>query len=191
VDEIRPCAARIPVPSDPGTTGLIAYYAMNGDVQDGSGNGNNGTIVGEPSYVDGMTGFGKALAFDGVNDCVDLGNKAVFNPTGSFSVSLWAKSGLWDRLGPCHDRQLRRRLGWQIRRHSSTSLCDSRRGSRRHGQRDDSASERVDSHHVRVRQCGQYEDHLHQWDSGHGHRDKRRRQGSGDDAQYVHRRPGQ
>ena len=31
---------------DPGTDGLVAYYAMDGDVTDGTGNGNDGVIMG-------------------------------------------------------------------------------------------------------------------------------------------------
>ena len=38
---------------------------MEGDVQDSSGKGRNGTANGDPGYVDGPAGYGKALAFDG------------------------------------------------------------------------------------------------------------------------------
>ena len=130
VDEIRlyATAPEITVPADPGTTGLIAYYAMNDNANDGSGNGNNGTLSGEPGFAEGKSG--KALAFDGVNDCVDLGNKAVFNPTGSFSVSLWANIGAWGTawghvmVGNRGEDS----VGWQVRRHSGTSLCFTTRG---------------------------------------------------------------
>ena len=59
-------------PADPGTNGLAALYAMEGNVQDTSGKGNNGTASGDPVYVQGPAGYGKALSFDGLNDYVDL-----------------------------------------------------------------------------------------------------------------------
>ncbi|OHB66102.1 MAG: hypothetical protein A2Y77_03215 [Planctomycetes bacterium RBG_13_62_9] len=71
-----------------------------------------------------------ALNFNGLSDCVDLGNKAVFNPAGSFSVSLWANIGAWGTawghvmIGNRGEDN----IGWQIRRHSTTSLCFTTRG---------------------------------------------------------------
>ena len=74
----------------------MAYYAFTNDVKDSSNGGNNGTIVGTPAYVTGLAGYGTALQFNGGTDAVNLGaSKAAFNPTGSFSVSLWANIGAW------------------------------------------------------------------------------------------------
>jgi hypothetical protein len=132
VDEIRlyATAPEIAVPSDPGKAGMVAWYTMEGNVNDGSGNGNNGTAGGEPAYVNGLASMGKALAFDGINDCVDLGNKAAFNPAGSFSVSLWANIGAW---GTAWNHVMvgnrgEDNVGWQVRRHSGTGLCFTTRG---------------------------------------------------------------
>ena len=98
---VAPPVAAAPV--NPGNTGLIARYSMENNVFDSSGNGNNGTIIDTPTFEPGLAGYGMAIAFSGPNDCVDLGNKAVFNPAGSFSVSLWAKiSSLVNCLGPCY-----------------------------------------------------------------------------------------
>jgi MSHA biogenesis protein MshQ len=55
-------------PVDPGADGLVAYYALENDANDSSGNGLDGTIVGEPNYVEGPAGYGMAMAFDGVDD---------------------------------------------------------------------------------------------------------------------------
>ncbi|MDB4483104.1 hypothetical protein N9050_09175 [Akkermansiaceae bacterium] len=46
--------------------GLVAYYPFNGNANDESGNGNNLTTEGQPSYIDGVDG--KAILFDGVDD---------------------------------------------------------------------------------------------------------------------------
>ncbi|UCD50118.1 MAG: discoidin domain-containing protein, partial [Phycisphaerales bacterium] len=54
-----------PGSSDPGTSGLMAYYALENDANDSSGNGHDGTVMGELVYVDGPEGYGMALQFDG------------------------------------------------------------------------------------------------------------------------------
>jgi hypothetical protein len=76
------------VPVDPGTNGLVASYALDGDTNDGSGNELHGTIVGEPAFVEGQAGM--ALELDGVDDHVNLGNPAVLDfGTGDFTISGW------------------------------------------------------------------------------------------------------
>jgi hypothetical protein len=123
-------APAVPTPVDPGTSNLVAYYAMSNNVQDSSGKGNNGTVVGTPAYEAGLSASNMALRLNGTTDCVNLGNKAVWNPTGSFSVSLWANIGLWSTawnhvmIGNRGEDN----VGWQIRRHSSASLCFTTRG---------------------------------------------------------------
>ena len=47
-------------------------------VTDSSGNGRDGTIVGDPAWVQGR--FGKALKLDGNNDYIDLGADMAFSP---------------------------------------------------------------------------------------------------------------
>jgi len=82
--------------------GLFAYYALEDNTNDSSGNGYDGVAVGNPIYVTGPAGYGMAMEFDGAGgQYVDLGN---LNPsrTGQFSASLWAKwnglSGFWQGL---------------------------------------------------------------------------------------------
>ncbi|MHC4435694.1 MAG: LamG-like jellyroll fold domain-containing protein, partial [Planctomycetota bacterium] len=74
------------VPADPGTNGLVASYALDGDTNDGSGNELHGTIVGEPAFVEGQVGM--ALQLDGVDDHVNLGNPAVLD-----RATVYAKGG--------------------------------------------------------------------------------------------------
>jgi hypothetical protein len=134
IDDIRlyRVAPAIPVAADPGTAGLVAYYAFNNNVQDGSGGGNNGTVVGAPTYVPGPAGYGTAMQFNGTSDAVNLGaNKAAFNPTGSFSISLWANIGAWT-TGWEHVMISNRgesSVGWQVRRYNTSSLCFTTRGT--------------------------------------------------------------
>jgi hypothetical protein len=120
----------VTTPVNPGNTGLIASYSMENNVQDGSGKGLHGTIVGTPTYENGATGYGKALKFNGTTDCVDLGNKAEFNPEGSFSVSLWANISTWTSAWG-HVMVANRgegTVGWQIRRNSDNRMAFTTRG---------------------------------------------------------------
>jgi hypothetical protein len=85
--EVLYLAGERATPVDPGTDGLVAYYALENDVLDSSGNGLDGTIVGEPAFVEGAVGMG--LQFDGVDDAVDFGNDPLFDITGEVTLALW------------------------------------------------------------------------------------------------------
>ena len=73
------------IPQDPGTSNLVAYYAMENNAQDSSGNGHHGTSVGGPVYAPSMSGM--AMDFDGTDDFVDLGPLDVVG--GGITLSLW------------------------------------------------------------------------------------------------------
>jgi len=79
--------AAIPEPVDPGSDGMVAYYALENDANDSSGNGLDGTIVGEPNFVEGAVGMG--LQLDGVDDYVDLGNNPIFDLTEQVTLAAW------------------------------------------------------------------------------------------------------
>ena len=72
--------------------GLVGYWPLDEDAGattvDQSGNGSEGQLHGEPSWVEGV--FESALEFDGVDDYVDCGDDIIleFGP-GDFSVSAW------------------------------------------------------------------------------------------------------
>ena len=79
---------------------LVAYYPLDegsGSVAaDASGNGHDGEIIGEPTWVDGQPGFGRALYFNGVSPATGWVNCGRWNPseeTGQLTVAFWAK---WD-----------------------------------------------------------------------------------------------
>jgi hypothetical protein len=94
-----------PEPIDPGTNGLAAFYPLENDVLDSSVNGNDGTIVGAPTFVDGPVGYGMAMEFHGLGapggggDYIDCGNDASLDITGPISLALWIKPGAEDPEG--------------------------------------------------------------------------------------------
>ncbi len=75
---------------DPGTDNLVALYSFENNLNDGSGNGLNGTISGNPMYVDGITGMGMSL--DGVNDYINLGNNAMFDISEQITLAAWVNT---------------------------------------------------------------------------------------------------
>jgi len=90
--EIRYLAGERATPVDPGSDGLVAYYTLENNTDDSSGNELHGTIVGEPTYVEGPAGYGMAMAFDGVDDYVDFGNDPLFDITEQITLAVWVNA---------------------------------------------------------------------------------------------------
>ncbi len=76
------------IPSYLPSNGLIAWYPFNGNANDESGNGNNGTVNGATLTNDRNGNVGKAYGFDGVNDFISRNNLSIsFNYNSSFSIT--------------------------------------------------------------------------------------------------------
>jgi hypothetical protein len=75
------------------SSGLVAYYPFNGNANDASGNGHNGTVLGATLTTDPSGNSASAYSFDG-NDYVSVPDSSVL-PIGSnsFTVATWAKFG--------------------------------------------------------------------------------------------------
>ena len=91
IDDIR-LYARTSVaitPAEPDDTNLVAYYALNGNANDGSGNGYDGVEIGGFLYVTGVNG--QALDLDGAGGFVDITNATDW-PSGKSprTISAWA-----------------------------------------------------------------------------------------------------
>ena len=72
--------------------GLVAYYPFNGNADDESGNGNDGTVNGATLTTDRNGNTGSAYDFDGNDDFIDAGNPDAFNfAEGDFSLSCWIR----------------------------------------------------------------------------------------------------
>lgn len=73
----------------------VVTVAKSGDgsgitASDASGNGNTGSLVGDPSWVDGQ--LNGALNFDGVNDYINITDNSVLDLSGNMTVSAWVKA---------------------------------------------------------------------------------------------------
>lgn len=70
--------------------GLVAYYPFNGNADDESGNGNDGTVVGATLTTDRLGNPNSAYSFDGNDDYIDLGTQYIIDDSAAFSVAFWA-----------------------------------------------------------------------------------------------------
>ena len=69
---------------------LVAAYTFEGNLDDVSGNGHNGTAMGDPAvYV--VDVFGRAIDLDG-DDYVELSNPEGFNFETDFTWVAWVKT---------------------------------------------------------------------------------------------------
>jgi hypothetical protein len=73
------------------TAALAAYWPLDGDATDASGNGNDGTVVGGAVWeAAGL--IGGALSFNGTDAYVDCGNGAGLDITEAITLSAWANT---------------------------------------------------------------------------------------------------
>jgi hypothetical protein len=96
LDDIRlyPKTPEFITPADPGQTNLVALYAFEGNTNDTSGHGLNGTIKQATLVDSGRTGGGSALNVE-KGGYVDLGNPPSLDfGTGDWAVTAWFKTAM-------------------------------------------------------------------------------------------------
>ena len=74
------------------TLGLVGHWPFNGNANDASSNGNNGTVNGA-SLTTGRNGASNsAYNFDGVNDYIQVPHSNSISLTGDITMSAWVKT---------------------------------------------------------------------------------------------------
>ncbi len=74
------------------SNGLVAWYPFNGNANDESGNGNNGTANGVSLIADRFSIPNKAYNFNGINNTIVVPNSNSLNfSTNQLSMSFWLK----------------------------------------------------------------------------------------------------
>ena len=92
-------SASAQVPSYVPTNGLVGYWPFNGNANDESGNGGNGTVYGATLTTDRNNSINKSYNFDGIDDLIEVAywNKILGN--NSFTLSYWiyqeSNCGCW------------------------------------------------------------------------------------------------
>ena len=82
------------VPSYVPTNGLVGYWPFNGNANDESGNGNNGTVNGATLTTDRFGNANKAYSFDGVDDFIESLNPLA-DLSSDFTISCYANINTW------------------------------------------------------------------------------------------------
>ncbi|HUT46727.1 MAG TPA: LamG domain-containing protein [Sedimentisphaerales bacterium] len=106
---------------DPDLIGYWNFDETSGTTaQDATGNGNDGTLNGDPQWAAGR--LGGALEFDGEGDYVDIGNDPIFNITDQITVACWIKVNQftydWQAIFTMGDDS------WRLQRQTTTdNLC--------------------------------------------------------------------
>ena len=81
-------AAQAQVPSYVPTNGLVGYWPFNGNANDESGNGNNGTVNGATLAMDRFGDLNRAYSFDGSSN-INVQNSFYDNGWVSNSINFW------------------------------------------------------------------------------------------------------
>lgn len=68
--------------------GLVGYYPLNGNANDYSGSGYNGTVSGATLAADRFGNADSCYSFDGINDYIDLNRNLLTYPE-NFTLSIW------------------------------------------------------------------------------------------------------
>lgn len=72
------------------TNGLVAYYPFNGNANDESGNGNNGTIYNATSSKDRKDNDNSAYKINGSGSKIVVSDNILFNSSNQITISAWA-----------------------------------------------------------------------------------------------------
>ncbi|RJP73796.1 MAG: glycosyl hydrolase family protein [Ignavibacteriales bacterium] len=81
-----------PITSSIPTQGLVAYYPFDGNANDGSGNGNNGTVYGATTTTDRFGNSDKAYNFNGIDNYIQIPDNSVFHSLNQITLSAWFKA---------------------------------------------------------------------------------------------------
>src|SRR3989442_470274 len=74
---------------DPFTNGLVAYYPFNGNANDLSGHGNNGSVAGATLAADRFGNASSAYAFDGVSSLITVPDSPSLRISNDITVTCW------------------------------------------------------------------------------------------------------
>ncbi len=80
------------MPSSTLANGLVAFYPFNGNANDESGNGNNGTNYGATLTTGRLGSADGAYSFDGSSSYISVPNSSSLKITGDITVCAWVKT---------------------------------------------------------------------------------------------------
>lgn len=89
------------LPAQDITTGLVAYYPLDGNANDSSGNNNHGTVMGGAALTTDRFGqANKAFSFDGVDDYISVPDSPTLqSPDSAVTFAAWVNLTAFDPGG--------------------------------------------------------------------------------------------
>lgn len=95
-----PTSTPAPTPTPTPLPGPIGWWKMDGNANDSSGNGNNGTVTGATLTTDRYGQANKAYNFNGVANNIAVLSNVLLNITQEISITAWVKTNTakWDRI---------------------------------------------------------------------------------------------
>ena len=72
--------------------GLVAYYPFNGNANDESGNGNNGSVYGATLTTDRFGNTNSAYHFNGYSDYIKVLDSEILQIEGPITISAWIRT---------------------------------------------------------------------------------------------------
>lgn len=94
------------IPSYVPTNGLVGYWPFNGNANDSSGNGNNGTINGATLTSDRFGNINSAYDFDGLSNYIEVNSSNSLNVTNLYTLSTWINVLQWSFLAPIDEHAI-------------------------------------------------------------------------------------
>ena len=79
------------VPNYVPTNGLVGWWPFNGNANDESGNGNNGTVNGATLSIDRFGQSNKAYDFNGTSNFIQMAPISALNNLSELTISTWVK----------------------------------------------------------------------------------------------------
>jgi hypothetical protein len=88
------------VPSYVPTNGLVGWWPFNGNANDESGNGNNGTVNGAMLTSDRFGIANNAYNFNGSSNYIEISSSPSINVSTNYSISVWLNANIWSFNAP-------------------------------------------------------------------------------------------
>lgn len=79
------------VPNYVPTNGLVGWWPFNGNANDESGNGNNGTVNGATLTTDRFGNTNRAFNFDGLSNYISIPDNNSLDFISTYSISVWVQ----------------------------------------------------------------------------------------------------
>ncbi len=79
------------IPNYVPSNGLVGWWPFNGNANDESGNGNNGTVNGATLMQDRFGNIDNAYSFNGINSSITVADNGNLDILNSISISCWFK----------------------------------------------------------------------------------------------------